>query len=101
MSYGLGVLVSARGLLHQSTPLIEVPDVNTPSGRCKPNLEVAGQVRRGSSGGDPGHDRARSNAYLSLRPYTGRTPLLVVRNRCKTNELAGSQHLDRRRPTAE
>jgi len=93
MSCGLVVLVSARGLLHQSTPLIEVPDVNTPSGRCKPNLQFAGQVVAALGGGDPRNDRAHSNAYLSLRPSTGRTPLLVVRNRCKALELAGGRHV--------
>lgn len=47
MSCGLGVLVSARGLLHQSKPSIEDPHVNTLGGRCKPNPLPVGEVRTG------------------------------------------------------
>jgi hypothetical protein len=45
VSCGLGVLVSARGLLHQSKPSIEDPHVNTPFGHCKANLAGAEQLR--------------------------------------------------------
>jgi hypothetical protein len=48
MSCGLGILVNARGLLHQSEPSIEGFHVNTLGGRCKSNPLPGGQVRSSS-----------------------------------------------------
>ena len=61
MSCGLGVLVNARELLHQSKPPIEDAHANTLDGGCKPKSAPAGQVRIG---------------VPACRPRDDQTPLL-------------------------
>jgi hypothetical protein len=67
MSYGFGVLVSARGLLHQSEPSIEITHVNRLHGGCKADLMSVEQLRRAADAHCP-------NAIESRRSYLPKSP---------------------------
>ncbi len=70
----LGLLVNARGLLHQSKPSFEATHVNAPGGICKPDFGPAGQERSGSRRGGAGTLKAPFPDYPSLRPKRDPTP---------------------------
>jgi hypothetical protein len=77
----LGVLVYARGLLHQSKPPIEDRRVNKLSGYCKANRLDAELVRSDPDSPTPTDDRVhRTRTYPSLRAELHHAPHSVLRN---------------------
>ena len=103
MFFGLGCLVSARRLLHQSKPSIEALEATTGTGGCNPCLAVRRQdPGLGSrSGAARRHDaraplRAPTPPYLSHRPQTPSTPHAVLRRRPETRAISRPDGLSAR-----